>query len=305
MANNLMMLGIGSEVNIPFCAGNLVTDGLLANPTDGPKLYWDFANGASISNGEMTFPDGGGGARQWATSANNATYTGFFGDLEFGDSLDISVLMKSTIAERTPIFRVNNAGAVIFNPTVGVTTDFVDYNGTIASGLITNFGLEINTGVVAGEVGLTVKSICITRTPAGIEQLTNGNFETGLLTPWTVNAGTCILSEEAPYSVLCSDDFGSTPTSNIRQTFAVTAGKRYKVSWSATTPTSGGGDNNRAEFTIGGQTVVDNVYYSQDYTIKRSFTVLATESNALGLTIGSETGQTMSVRLDDISCEEL
>lgn len=304
MANNLMMVGIGTDVNIPFCAGNLVTDGLLANPTDGPKLYWELINGTTINNGEMTFADNGSSARQWATSANNATYTGFFGSLSFGDSLDISVVMKSTI-ERTPSFRVNNAGATLFTPTVGVTNDFVDYNGSITSGGFTNFGLEIDSGVVVGEVGLTIKSICITRTPTGVEKLTNGNFETGLLTPWTVNQGSCLVSEEAPYSVLCSDSLGTIPTSNIRQTFNVTAGKRYKVSFSATTPTSGGGDNNRAEFTIGGQTVVDSVYYSQDYTIDRSFTVLASESNALGLTIGSETGQTMSVRLDNISCEEL
>jgi hypothetical protein len=304
MGNNLIISGVGKTVGIPFCAGNLATDGLLGNPTNGPLLFWDLSSGASINNGEMTFPDDGGGARQWATSANNATYTGFFGSLGFGDSLDMSIVMKSTI-EQTPTFRVNNAGATIFSPIVVATDEFADYNGTVSAGFLSTFGLEISTGVVVGEVGLTIKSICIARTPAGVEQLTNGDFETGLLTPWTVNTGTCTVAEEAPYSVFCSDDLGTTPTSNIRQTFAVTAGKRYKVSWTGSTPTSGGGDNNTAEFTIGGQTVVDNIYYTPTYAIKRSYVVLASESNALGLTIGSQTGQTMSVRLDNISCEEL
>jgi hypothetical protein len=132
-----------------------------------------------------------------------------------------------------------------------------------------------------------------------VEEITNGDFETGALAPWTVNSGSCFVAEEAPFNVSCSDSLGLNANSRIQQTFSVESGSTYRVSYDASSTNSG-----QVEFTIGGVSVTDPLVLSSFFQ-SRSFDVVATASNSLGIVIGVESLTFKTVGLDNISVLKL
>ncbi len=132
-----------------------------------------------------------------------------------------------------------------------------------------------------------------------VEEITNGDFETGSLAPWTVNSGSCFVAEEAPFNVSCNDSLGFNANSRVQQTFSVESGSTYRVSYDSSSTNLG-----QVEFTIGGVSTTDPLVLSGFFQ-SRSFDVVATASNSLGIVIGVNSGSFKSVKLDNISVLKL
>lgn len=168
-------------------------------------------------------------------------------------------------------------------------SDFVAWsNFTFSNGSDTEYGSNI------------FKSLIGVPTPSnvGIELITNGRFVNSSLSPFVVDEPTCSITEGPDYTLLCSDNLGSSPNARVQQTFDVESGVTYRVTYEAKSSNAG-----TVEFTIGGVTTSD-IALSTSFQ-SRTIDVTATASNSLGIVIGAEAGSFKSIEFDKISVVKL